>query len=284
MFPTPEHGNIVISASGIGGSKGFSALVSNEILNYHTISEGHCLPLYWYQKFDKDKRKDKPQGEMFAGSGKLDESGYICHDAITDWALERFQNQYNNVEISKEDIFWYTYGILHSPEYKSRFATNLKKMVPRIPFAADFEAFRAAGYSLGQLHLNYENSEQYPLTEDANRVVMEDSDYSVHKMAFGKTDGKKDKSKIVVNSQLTLSEIPLEAYDYIVNGKSAIEWIMERYAKSRPGESGITNDPNKWSTNPRYIVELLKQIVRVSCESVEIIKSLPPINENISNR
>jgi len=108
---------------------------------------------------------------------------------------------------------------------------------------------------------------------------MEGNDYRVIKMAFGKKDGKPDKSVIVYNSDLTLRNIPLEAYDYVVNGKSAIEWIMERYQLTTDKASGIKNDPNAWSEDPRYIVDLVKRIVRVSVESARIVKALPPLNE-----
>jgi len=110
---------------------------------------------------------------------------------------------------------------------------------------------------------------------------MEPGDYRVTKMSFGKKDGKPDKTVIAYNEHLTLRGIPMEAYDYVVNGKPAIEWIMERYAQTTDKDSGIKNDPNAWSTDHRYIVDLVKRIVRVSVESALIVKGLPGLNEAV---
>ncbi|MBX7246193.1 MAG: DEAD/DEAH box helicase family protein [Candidatus Sumerlaeaceae bacterium] len=279
LFPTPRHANVVISAAGIGANKTFSALAMNMVPCLDSIEKGQCFPLFWYEKAE-DAGKTKPQSDMFAaGVGTPNEDGYIRHDAITDWALATFRDQYQDPAITKEDIFWYVYGILHSPEYKQRFATDLKKMLPRTPFAQDFRAFSEAGRKLGEWHLNYETVAPFPLTEEAKRLVMEGSDYRVTKMVFGKKEGKPDKTVIVFNEHLTLRDIPLEAYEYVVNGKPAIEWIMERYAVTVDKASGIQNDPNAWSDDPRYIVDLVKRIVRVSVESARITKALPPLNE-----
>lgn len=249
------------------------------IPNLHTLDSAQCFPLYWYEKAE-EADKSEPQSEMFAArASKPDADGYIRHDAITDWALATFCDHYNDQTITKEDIFWYVYGVLHSPEYKQRFATDLKKMLPRIPFAQDFWAFCEAGRKLGEWHLNYETVEPFPLTEETKRLVMEGDDYRVSKMVFGKKEGKPDKTVIVYNEHLTLRDIPLEAYEYVVNGKPALDWIMERYALTVDKTSGIKNDPNAWSEDPRYIVDLLKRIVRVSAESARIVKALPALNE-----
>lgn len=279
LFPSDSHPNVVISSTGVADRKGYSALVTDHVPNMHLTDTGQCFPLYWYERVADGA---EPQGEMFAAGGAPDTDGYIRHDAITDWALEAFRKHYNDATITKEGIFWYVYGILHSPEYKQRFAADLKKMLPRIPFAEDFNAFSDAGRRLGDWHLNYETVEPFPLTEEAKRLVMEQDDYLVTKMTFGKKDGKPDKSVIVYNPHLVLRDIPLEAYEYVVNGKSAIEWIMERYQVTVDKASGIKNDPNEWSEDPRYIVDLLKRIVRVSLESVRIVKALPALKEHVA--
>ena len=276
LRPSSKHFNIMIAATGIGAAKAFSAFVTNLIPNLHTLDSAQCFPLYWYEKVEPS---DKPQMDFYSKNGTPDADGYIRHDAITDWALTSFQDHYSDSAITKEDIFWYVYGILHSPEYKNRFAADLKKMLPRIPYAKDFWAFSSTGWKLGDWHLNYESIEPFPLTEENKRLVMEGNDYRVVKMVFGKKEGKPDKSVIVYNEHLTLRDIPLEAYEYIVNGKSALDWIMERYAITTDKPSGIVNDPNHWSDDPRYIVDLVKRIVRVSIESVRLVKSLPPLKE-----
>ncbi|WP_198116800.1 DEAD/DEAH box helicase [Massilia rhizosphaerae] len=277
LFPTERHANIVISSTGVADRKGYSALVTDHVPNMHLTDTGQCFPLYWYEKADP---AEGPQGEMFAAQENPDADGYVRRDAITDWALDTFQTHYKDITISKEDIFWYTYGVLHSSEYKQRFAADLKKMLPRIPLVLDFRAFCEAGRKLGKWHLDYEDVEPFPLTEERKRLVMDDTDYRVEKMAFGKKDGKADRSVIVYNSHLVLRDIPLEAYEYVVNGKSAIEWIMERYQVSTDKPSGIKSDPNEWSDDPRYIIDLLKRIVRVSIETSRIVKSLPALNES----
>ena len=275
LFPTPRHKNMVISVTGIGAGKPFSAVVADVIPNLHLHDTGQCFPLYWYEKLEE---KAKPQDEMFAAEATPDADGYIRHDAITNWALDAFRKHYGDDGITREDIFWYVYGILHSPEYKSRFAVNLKKMLPRIPYAQDFRTFRDAGRKLGDWHLNYETVEPYPLTKENQRLVMEDDDYRVVKMRFGGKGRNPDKTVIAYNQHLVLRDIPLAAYDYIVNGKPAIEWIMDRYQVTTEKNSGIENDPNAWSEDPRYIVDLVKRIVTVSVESVRIVNSLPPLN------
>jgi predicted helicase len=279
LFPTSNHKNVVISSIGVADRKGFSVLVADHVPDHHLTDTGQCFPLYWYEKADTD---DAPQSEMFVAGSTPDTDGYNRRDAITDWALEAFRTHYSDAKITKEDIFWYVYGILHSPEYKQRFAADLKKMLPRIPFAEDFNAFSDAGRRLGNWHLNYETIEPFPLTEEAKRLVMEPDDYLVAKMTFGKKDGKPDKSVIVYNPHLVLRDIPLEAYEYVVNGKSAIDWIMERYQVTVDKASGIKNDPNDWSDDPRYVVNLLKRIVRVALESARIVQGLPALNEHIA--
>lgn len=279
LMPTPEHKNIVISATGIGASKNFSGLVSDTIPNYHMHDTGQCFPLYWYDKADDHKTADMHDHGDDGEAAQPDEHGFIRRDAITDWALSAFREQYHDKAIGKEDLFWYVYGILHSPEYKQRFASDLKKMLPRIPFAGDFWAFSKAGCALGQWHLHYETVKPWPLIEESKRLVMESEDYRISKMNFGKKDGKPDKTVILYNAHLILRDIPLEAYGYVVNGKSAIEWIMERYAVTVDKASSIRNDPNDSSDDPRYIVDLIRRVVRVSMESVRIVGELPSINE-----
>ena len=269
IFPNSNCENLVIAVTGRGATKDFSALISNLLTDLEMISKSQCFPLYTYEK-----PEPTDQTTLF-----LTETGYTKKENIPDTILSDFQTTYQDQTITKEDIFYYIYGILHSPEYKQRFAADLKKMLPRIPYAADFHSFSTAGRNLAQWHLNYENIEPYPLEEFKSELYLEDKDYLVSKMKFGVKNKAIDKTTIIYNSKITLSGIPLQAYEYIVNGKPALEWIMERYQLTRDKDSGITNNPNHWSDDPRYIIDLIKRIVRVSIESVKIVNSLPPLNE-----
>lgn len=269
IFPTNEVKNLVICVSGPAASKDFSALISDCVPNFHFHDTGQCFPLFIYERLEN-------LGGLFKGETS---GNYVKKENISDFILYQFTKTYDT-EISKEDIFYYIYGILHSTEYKNRFASDLKKMLPRIPLAQDFWAFSKAGRELAQWHLNYEIVEPYPLQEQSSLLEISTRDYyKVSKMRFAKQAGKVDKTTIVYNSNITLHGIPLDTYDYIVNGKSALEWIMERYQVATDKDSLIINDPNDWSDNPQYILNLVKRIVRVSHETIKIVEALPGINE-----
>ncbi|SEM74503.1 DEAD/DEAH box helicase [Lihuaxuella thermophila] len=265
LFPNPSMKNRVITVTGIGASKDFSVLMTDSIPNFHFLDTGQCFPLHFY---------DQP-------GGLFGHDQYIRRDSISDWALKEFRKHYND-EVHKEDIFYYVYGVLHSPEYKERFAPDLKKMLPRIPLvpsAERFWSFSRAGRELADLHLNYETVDPWPLNEIHDGNLQTDDFYRVEKMRFAKGQGgKPDKTTIIYNANITLSGIPLEAYNYVVNGKPAIEWIMDRYQVKTDKDSGIVNDPNQWSEDARYIVDLVKRIVRVSMETLRILKSLPELD------
>ncbi len=267
FFPNENLDNLVICLTSAGSRKPFSTLISNILPDLEIVEKSQCFPLYIYGKAEKTD-----QISLFNET-----ESYTKKENIPDEILGDFQQTYGDKTITKEDIFYYVYGILHSPEYKQRFAADLKKMLPRIPYAEYFWAFSKAGRELAHWHLNYETIEPYPLKEFKSELYLEDADYRVEKMRFGKRN--KDKTTIIYNSKITLSEIPEKAYDYIVNGKSALEWIIERYQVKKDKKSGIVNDPNDWSDDPRYIVDLVKRIVRVSLETVKIVESLPALNE-----
>lgn len=279
----------MIVVTGVAGNKDFSATISDLPNEFATLANGQSFPLYLYEMVEDDGKLG------FAASGGDGEiiDGYRRREAITDGILKTFRDAYEK-KVSKEDIFYYVYGILHSPEYRSRFAADLKKMLPRIPLTqetADFWAFTQAGRDLAELHLNYETVEPWEVLiyDNAPMSMPPEEKYKVKKMTFArptpeqKAEGQKwDKTKIIYNPHLTISGIPLEAYDYIVNGKSAIEWVMERYQVARDKASGIVNDPNDWCKehdDPTYILNLIPRLVRVSLETMEIVRNLPALNE-----
>ena len=282
MFPTSNHKNLVICVSGLGGNKENSAYISNCIVDLNCLDAGtQCFPLYWYEE-EQQTYQTGGMDNMFESP----ESSYIQREGITDWILTAARKQYG-YKVTKEDIFYYVYGLLHSPDYRTTFATDLKKSLPRLPLvekADDFWAFSKAGRELADLHLNYETIEPYrkcivsfaPLTNKGDKI-----NYHVEKMRFGKIDSKtSDKSVIYYNNSITITGIPAKAYEYVVNGKSAIEWIMERYAITTDKKSGITNDPNDWArehNDEKYILNLLLRVINVSVQTVEIVKGLPKL-------
>ena len=280
LFPTPEHENLVICVSGIGASKDFSVIITNCIPCLDLVEKSQCFPLYWYDNSDADVI------DLFNQGAEKKADHYVRKDGVTDWILTTARKQYG-YKVTKEDIFYYVYGLLHSPDYRTTFATDLKKSLPRLPLVEktdDFWAFSKAGRALADLHLNYETIETYkkclvlhaPLTTKGESV-----NYRVEKMRFGKIDSKTaDKSVIHYNHTITIEGIPAEAYEYVVNGKSAIEWIMERYAITTDKKSGITNDPNDWArehNDEKYILNLLLRVINVSVQTVEIVKGLPKL-------
>lgn len=279
LFPTPKHENLVICVSGVGASKDFSVLITDLIPCLDMVEKSQCFPLYWYDDSTADITDlfSSPQNEA---------DRYVRRDGVTDWILSTARKQYGS-KVGKEDIFYYVYGILHSPEYRTAFASDLKKSLPRLPLvdsADDFWAFSKAGRALAELHLNYETVEPYKgclLVYGANTNRGDGMNYRVEKMRFGKLDSKTpDKTKIHYNQHITVEGIPLEAYDYVVNGKSAIEWIMERYAVAVNKDSGIRNDPNDWAAehnDEKYILNLLLRIITVSLETMKIVNALPKL-------
>lgn len=268
FFPKPILNNLVICVSGIGANKENCTYISNTLIDYNALDAGaKCFPLYYYEE------NNSFQKGMF-DSG--DSGNYVRRDAISDFILDMAQKQYGK-NITKEDIFYYVYGFLHSKEYRETFANDLKKMLPRLPLVegvADFWAFSKAGRALADLHLNYEAVPAYP---DVNVTGAETGHFKVEKMRFPK---KGEKGTILYNSAITIENIPEKAYEYVVNGKSAIEWIMDRYQITVHKESGIKNDPNDWSEevgNPRYILDLLLSIINVSVQTVDIVEGLPKV-------
>lgn len=278
--------NLIIAVTGLGGKKGFSTIISNKIVDYNFLEAGaQCLPRYLYEKVNKDKKVSS--GDLFDESLDLTvtETKYQRKDGISDEGLKHFQAAYPTEQITKEDIFYYTYGLLHSEEYRTRYADNLTKELPRIPCvkkAEDFWAFSKAGRDLAHWHLNYETVEPYKATLDTGATAynqLTSEDFYVEKMKFAK---KGEKGTVVYNKRITIKDIPLEAYDYVVNGKPALEWVMERQGVSLHKDSGIVNDANDWAietmNNPAYPLELFLRVITVSLETMKIVKALPKLD------
>lgn len=198
-----------------------------------------------------------------------DEDGNNRKENITDWALEQFQTHYQDPKITKWDIFHYTYALLHHPQYRQRYATNLKRELPRIPFAPEFHPFAIAGKRLTEIHINYEQQPEYRLKHIENKDLP--IDWRVEKMRLSK-----DKTQIKYNDFLTLTGILPETFEYKLGNRSALDWIIDQYQVSSDKRSGITNDPNRLY-DEEYIVRLIKQVITVSLETVKIVKGLPDL-------
>ncbi len=258
------------------GNLGFSCLITDVVPDYHLSVKSGCqvFPLYWYEKVEVE------EDDLFSSCapGKV-VAGYRRHDAITDVALDKFRRRYpqevmllGDKSQAKENIFYYIYGILHCPQYRAQYADTLRKELPYIPYAPDFKAFSQLGRSLAYWHLNYESVEPWPLEEVGD--TLNPGPVGVKKMRWGKTpSGEIDYTTLHVTPKLTLTHIPPEAHQYKVDGSSPLKWLVDCYYVRTDNQSKITNDPNLYSTDPRYIVDLAKRLVRVAIESQVLIVS-----------
>ncbi|MDO8714242.1 MAG: type ISP restriction/modification enzyme [Polynucleobacter sp.] len=288
IFPNSRLENRVISVVGMGTPKAFSAVMSNVLPDVQLQANGQCFPLKLYES-KVSKQGNAVQVDLLdleIDASKERANTYTVKDGITDAAFNQFKVAYMGVvgasEIRKEDLFYYIYGLLHSPDYKARYADNLSKELPRIPAVtkfADFQAFSQAGRKLADLHVNYETVAPYPVSFKGGAIEMQaftDADYRVTQMKFA---SKADKTRVVYNHKITMEGIPLEAYDYVVNGKPALEWVMERQAVTTHKDSQIVNDANLWATetvgDAAYPLKLFQRVVTVSLETMKLVRALP---------
>lgn len=284
LFPEPGVENRVIMVEGSWRNNGNLALMVNRITGL--LPDGGCqnFPRYIYTPAAPETAPD----DLFAAApADPNAPKYIRTDAITDAGLKHFTDAYPGEAISKDDIFDYVYGMLHHPTYRERYADNLTKELPRIPLMKTAESFRAlveAGRALGDLHVNYETVEPWPITLKEGDLALTNIDdpvafWRVEKMKFAGKRPNIDRTTVIYNPRLTITNIPLEAYDYVVNGKSALDWVMERQAVKTDPASGIVSDANAYANetigNPRYPFDLLCRVITVSMKTLEIVKGLP---------
>ena len=246
IFPTPETEakNRAIIVSDHGFRAGFNTLMANLIPDLHTLAarDGfQCFPFYTYDEDESNRREN-----------------------ITDWALKNFRAHYGDEAIGKWDIFHYVYGLLHHPDYRERYEANLKRDLPHLPYAPDFRGFAEAGQRLGEIHVGYEDVEEYTLrcVKKRNMPI----DWRVEKMKLST-----DKTKIVCNNSLTLDGIPPAVFDYRLGNRSALEWVIDQYRVKKDNRSGIENDPNR-ADDSQYIVRLIGKVIMVSLKTVEIVR------------
>ena len=281
IFPHVRSNNLLICVSGIGAPVGiFSTLMVDAIPDLNMLAAGaQCFPLKLY---NTDASVSNNLSIL-----KEESTPSLVREGISDAGLGRFQDEYPGKRITREDLFYYVYGVLHSASYRERFKNNLAKQLPRIPAVktiGDFRTFAKAGRALSRLHVGYEEAEMYTVTLSAPSLPdkLEARHYQVTKMRFAGKQSDKDKTSIIYNDKITIQGIPLEAYEYVVNGKSAIEWVMERQGVRQDTASGIINDANRYANetmkDPAYPLKLLQRVITVSLETVKIMKTISNID------
>ncbi|QNK01519.1 DEAD/DEAH box helicase [Dyella telluris] len=279
LLPDASASNRLIVIHGPGETLPFTVSMVDVVPNLHYLHGGQCFPLYLYDGVDGEA--ESPEG-LFSGEDKKPAGR---RDAITDDGLAHFQSAYPGEEISKEDIFYYVYGLFHVPDYRERYADNLSKELARIPCvkqASDFWLLSRAGRDLADLHINYDRASPYAAQIDTGGRVLSDEDYRVVKMKVPKKGKEKDLSTLIYNNFITVRGIPAEAYDYVVNGKPALVWVTERQCKELDKASGIVDDANDWAIetmkNPRYPLDLFLRVITVSLETIKIVRGLPKLH------
>ena len=272
VYPNSESENIGFSIVSQGSGNPFHVLMTDIIPDSELTSHTVYYPRYRYvpaQALTLQPDPDNPKLERVSN--------------ISPVTLAQFQGHYGSPDISEDDLFYYTYGVLHSRQWREKFADDLTKSAARIPMAATADAFRAfadAGRELAELHVNYETVEPYPLLESYGPRWNPEAPnaYRVEKMAYAGPAHNPDRTAIVCNAHITLSGIPQQAHEYRLGSRSALDWLIDRYQVKTDSKSGITNDPNDWATEhgqPRYIIDLVKRMTAVSVRTVEIVNGLP---------
>ena len=255
FFPLDKE-NLIISVNGIGNGKEFCPFITNKITDASiSIGKVQCFPLYYYE--------EAAQGSLFGEE-------MTRQDGISDWILNEARKKYG-AGVSKEDIFYYVYGFLHLASYREKFSAELKKSLPRIILTDKFWELSGAGRELAAIHLNYERQEAPDGVE-----VIGGGDYRVKKLKFARDD----RTTLIYNDFITIKNIPPRCFEYVVNGRSPLEWIIDRYQVKTDSASGIINNPNDWATehdNPRYILDLILSSITVSLKTLEIVENLPDV-------
>ena len=280
FFPKPEISNptILVERGLRAPGRAPATLAVNVIPDIAAGAGASGLACQAIPRYTYGESSDAQQGELLTDE-------LSRRDNITDEALDAYRARYGEW-VAKDHIFAYVYGILHSPDYRERYAADLAKLLPRIPEVATGDAFRTfaeAGQQLLDLHIGYEEAAPYPLEERlAPGAPGEPDRYRVLKMRWGGPTKTPDRSKIVYNEWITLADIPDEAHEYVVGPRSALAWLLDRYQVMTHKTSGIVNDPNDWGAemgDPRYIIDLVKRVTTVSVQTMAIVEALPPLEE-----
>jgi predicted helicase len=276
IWPNSDATNVAIMIKARPEPDGQFALMLDAIPDLQSDGGAQSFPRWVYSDATADT-------DLFGSS----DTGVSRRDAITDAGLKHFTDAYPGEAITKDDLFYFVYGVLHSPEYRARYADNLRRQLPRIPLmkrVEDFRAFVEAGRHLGDLHVNYESVAPYPVTLKEGDLAFTRIDdpvafWRVEKMKHPRKD---DLSTVIYNPRVTITNIPREAWDYVVNGKPALKWVMERQAVTTDAASGIVNDANAYANetvgDPRYPFDLFCRVITVSLETMKIVNALPALD------
>ena len=311
LFPTPAHLNVCFVSKQPASPLPYGTLMTTILpdLSLLGASSGvQVFSLYTWERlsatesepdlFSLDAEEETTQTDEAACTSALEFTrpigeqipvllnGYRRVDNITDTTLAIYRAHYADTAITKEDIFFYVYALLHHPEYRERYADDLKKMLPHIPRAVGFHTYASVGRELADLHVNYERVEPYPsVQEEASLHAPTDpwERYRIgeRKMRFPKLGRKgKDHTRLEYNEYVTLVGIPEQAQHYTISGRSPLDWVIDRYYVKTDKASGIVNDPNDFlreQGRPNAVVDLIKRLVTVSMRTQELLSTLPPL-------
>ncbi|MEU8898175.1 DEAD/DEAH box helicase [Nocardia sp. NPDC048505] len=275
MFPTPHHNNLGIVITGAASHFEFTPFITDLLPNLHTLDTAQFFPRWTYEKIETTEGELDLQALV---TDDVDDWGYRRVDNITDEILANYRYAADE-SITKDDIFYYVYGVLHDPTYRASYAADLRKMLPHIPTPQSAERFallRDAGKTLADLHIGYESAPPYPLDVQV-KPTADQSDretWRVRKMKWRSTD---DRTAIIYNPNVTIAGIPTDAQNYILGSRSALDWIIDRYQLRVDKASGIVNDPNDWcddQNSPTWIIDLIKRVTTVSLETMRIVDQL----------
>lgn len=308
LFPNPTHPNLLFVVSQ-GDIAKLGPLMTDVLPDLHLVGDSQAFALFSWEPLSPTSGSEpdlfadlattsESQADGAATASSLDFSrpigdqipvildGYRRVDNVTDATLASYREHYGDAGITKEDIFFYVYALLHHPEYRERYEDDLKKMLPHIPRAAGFHTYASVGRELAELHVNYERVEPYPSVQEEASLHAPADPWELYrigerKMRFPKL-GRRDKdfTRLEYNDYVTLTGIPAEAQGYSISGRSPLEWIIDRYHVKTDKASGIVNDPNDFlreQGRPDAVVDLIKRLVTVSMRTQELLATLPKL-------
>lgn len=277
VFPNDSVENMMICVRGTGVKRDFSCLMTDTMTDIQLMANGQCFPMYWYEDHS-EIRRDRKQKSLL---GDDDTEEFIRRDCVSDYIHNLARKKYAQ-DVSKEDIFYYVYGYLHSPEYREIFSNDLRYSLPNIDLVENYDEFKIfsiAGRDLAKLHTGYENVEPLKSVKISGVANIEDILYDGEYCAVNKMKVIPDDNVIEYNKNITIENIPDEVFEYTVNGRSAVEWIADQYQYSVDKKSGIVNDPNEYSGGS-YVLRLLLSVMNVSIQTMKIVKGLPKLEFN----